>query len=259
MCNFKKEFEKQFQELKQQLSTDDGQWVVKGFIDIYKNIYTISTDTKVISKVIELMMFPIIAKFANEYNYTVTPCKEQNHYPDLTFQTKKGNLIAVDIKSTFRKNKTTVNGMTLGAFTGYFRKRESNKNILFPYKKYDAHYVLGVIYTRGRISSKGKQIHTLAELESITSVIKDFEFFLQEKWKIASYKPGSGNTKNIGSVNAINDLINGLGPFSKYSVEVFDDYWMNYLTKDMAKKIDSEVSYTNLESYFKDRGSKYKK
>ena len=31
------------------VSTSDGQWVVKGFIDVYKNIYTISTDTKVIS------------------------------------------------------------------------------------------------------------------------------------------------------------------------------------------------------------------
>lgn len=32
--------------------TPEGQWVVKGFIDIYRNIYTISTDTKVVSKII---------------------------------------------------------------------------------------------------------------------------------------------------------------------------------------------------------------
>ena len=30
------------------VSTDSGDWVVKGFIDIAKNIYTISVDTKVI-------------------------------------------------------------------------------------------------------------------------------------------------------------------------------------------------------------------
>ena len=35
------------------ISSEDGNWVVKGFIDIYKNIYTISTDTKVISKIID--------------------------------------------------------------------------------------------------------------------------------------------------------------------------------------------------------------
>ena len=47
-----------FDEFRQTLSTDDGDWVVKGFIDIYRNIYTISVDTKVISKIIELMLFP---------------------------------------------------------------------------------------------------------------------------------------------------------------------------------------------------------
>ena len=38
------------------VSTEDGQWVVKGFIDVYKHIYTISTDTKVVSKIIELYL-----------------------------------------------------------------------------------------------------------------------------------------------------------------------------------------------------------
>ena len=32
------------------------EWVVKGFIDIYQNIYTISIDTKIISKIIELLL-----------------------------------------------------------------------------------------------------------------------------------------------------------------------------------------------------------
>ena len=33
------------------VSTQKGDWVVKGFIDIAKNIYTISADTKVVSKI----------------------------------------------------------------------------------------------------------------------------------------------------------------------------------------------------------------
>jgi len=33
------------------VSTRSGDWVVKGFIDIAKNIYTLSVDTKVISKI----------------------------------------------------------------------------------------------------------------------------------------------------------------------------------------------------------------
>ena len=43
------------------LSSDDGQWTVKGFIDIYKNIYTISSDTKIVSKILEIHIFPKIS------------------------------------------------------------------------------------------------------------------------------------------------------------------------------------------------------
>jgi len=39
------------------VSTQSGDWVVKGFIDIAKNIYTISVDTKVVPKTIELLLF----------------------------------------------------------------------------------------------------------------------------------------------------------------------------------------------------------
>lgn len=46
------------------LVAEDWGWTVKGFIDIYKNIYSISLDTKVISKILELMLFPVIQQFA---------------------------------------------------------------------------------------------------------------------------------------------------------------------------------------------------
>ncbi len=32
------------------LETDSQDWIVKGFIDIDKNVYTITNDTKVVSK-----------------------------------------------------------------------------------------------------------------------------------------------------------------------------------------------------------------
>ena len=82
----------------------------------------------------------------------------------------------------------------------------------------------------------------------------DFEFIFQEKYKIAKDRPGSGNTKNIGSVTNIEDLKNGTGTFSKLGVKIFDDYWINYLTKDMAKKIDlPKPPYNNIEKYMKFR------
>lgn len=34
------------------------EWTIRGFIDIFKNIYTISSDTKIVSKVLELHLFP---------------------------------------------------------------------------------------------------------------------------------------------------------------------------------------------------------
>jgi len=45
-------------ELKQYVSTETGDWTIKGFIDVYKNIYTISSDTKIVSKILEIHIFP---------------------------------------------------------------------------------------------------------------------------------------------------------------------------------------------------------
>lgn len=231
------------------ISSEDGNWVVKGFIDIHKNIYTISTDTKVISKIIELYIFPKILEFATKNELEIELTKEQNYYPDITFKNKEGNLFAVDLKSSYRKNKTHINGMTLGAFTGYFRERNSLKNITYPYNNYKAHIVLGVIYDTISDIDERKS-YTLDQLNEIVSVIKNFQFFVQEKWQIAIDRPGSGNTKNIGSVSKIDDLINGNGTFAKLGEEIFNDYWMYYLTSDMAKKAElPKPYYSNLAEY----------
>ncbi len=232
------------------VSTGSGDWVVKGFIDIAKNIYTLSADTKVISKIMELLLFPKICQFAEEYGYKMVLCKEQNFYPDISFIDSKNHKFAVDLKSTYRKNANTVNGMTLGAFTGYFRDRKSTKNISFSYNEYIGHFVLGVIYSKADNVLDERNIYQLDDLKNIASVIKDFTFFVQEKYQIALDRPGSGNTKNIGSVTKIDELINGKGPFSELGEDIFDDYWMYYLTKDMARAIDLKVApYKNLGEY----------
>jgi hypothetical protein len=232
------------------VSTEDGDWIVKGFIDIAKNIYTISVDTKVVSKIMELLLFPKICQFAEENNYKMVLCKEQNFYPDITFVDSMNNKFAVDLKSTYRKNGKEVNGMTLGAFTGYFRDRKSKKNITFPYDEYIGHFVLGIIYSRTDKHLDERKVYHLEDLKNITSVVKDFVFFVQEKYKIATDRPGSGNTKNIGSIVKIDELINGKGPFAKLGEDVFDDYWMFYLTKDMAKAVELKDSpYRNLREY----------
>ena len=87
--NFQKNLLKHTEDFKKVLATPSGDWSVKGFIDIAKNIYTISVDTKVISKIIELMMFPVLQKFAKDNKFEMILSSEQNHYPDVTFITKR--------------------------------------------------------------------------------------------------------------------------------------------------------------------------
>ena len=207
------------------VSTSSGDWIVKGFIDIARNVYTISVDTKVISKIMELLLFPELSRFAEKYKLKMVLAEQQNFYPDISF-VDDNNRFALDLKSTYRIDTDRVNGMTLGAFTGYFRDRTSTKNITFPYGSYSGHYVLGVIYSKmdGEVDERRK--YSLDELESITSVVKDFEFFAQEKYRIALDRPGSGNTKNIGSVTKIKQLVDGAGPFSELGVDVFDAFML---------------------------------
>lgn len=239
------------------VATNEGDWIIKGFIDVYKRIYTISVDTKIVSKVLELLLFPMFVEFAKQHKLEIELSPQQNFYPDLTFIDKKtGNKFAVDVKSTYRVDDENVNGMTLGAFTGYFRNRESKKNTLYPYGEYQGHFVLGVIYTKADGVIDERKQYELKNIKKIPSVIKDFEFFVQPKYRIAADRQGSGNTKNIGSATKIGQLVKGGGVFAKLGEDVYDDFWMYYLTKDMAKALDIERPYINLKTYleYKQRG-----
>lgn len=289
-------------------------WTVKGFIDCDKNIYSISTDTKVVSKIIELMIFPKFLEFANLNNYELKLSPHQNYYPDITFIDKiNGEKYAVDLKSTYRKTADKVNGMTLGAFTGYFRNRDSKKNTLYKYNEYKEHFVFGIIYSRTDITKieeylKSEKVLSLTAIQKdslisyinestdekweevskilkkfiklndihrkeidscfinetksydltnfteIQSVVKDFDFFIQEKWRIAIDRPGSGNTKNIGSESNIINLKTGNGLFVRnFGVNaktVFDKYWMTYETINMAKEAErTQPFFKNIITY----------
>ncbi|MEY2863085.1 MAG: hypothetical protein RLY58_792 [Pseudomonadota bacterium] len=219
--------------LEKHVASDDGQWTVKGFIDIFKNVYTVSSDTKIVSKILEIHLFPQILQFAQANDYRVVLAEHQNYYPDISFVKADDESIrfAVDFKTTYRnpKKKHLCNGFTLGSHGEYFENRTSTKNIQFPYGSYLGHFCLGIIYDRADGATIDEtRAHTLDELHSIASVVKNFHFFVTEKWKIASDKGGSGNTANIGSINNIDDIVNGRGMFSKLGEQWFDEYWMNY-------------------------------
>ncbi len=251
--DIKNEFERKLkifaESLNSYISTPDGQWTIKGFIDTYKKLYTLSSDTKLISKVLEIHLFPKILQFADENGYELIPAKEQNYYPDISFVSLDGkHKFAVDLKTTYRtESPEFCNGFTLGSHGEYFVNRNSTKNIQFPYKDYLGHYCLGIIYTRNMSVSINKtKICDIENLNTISSVIRDFIFFVAEKWKIASDKSGSGNTANIGSINKISDIISGNGMFSRLGESWFDDYWMNY---GKIVKPDGSGKITNLHEF----------
>jgi hypothetical protein len=213
--------------------SQDNKWTIRGFIDIFKNIYTISSDTKIISKIIELHIFPRFLYFAEINGYEIELATYQNWYPDLTFISKADRTIkfAVDLKTTYRdeEDKDFCNGFTLGSHGTYFIDRTSTKNIQYPYNEYLGHFCLGIIYSRSIIDKiEETKIYNLDELLSVPAVISDFVFFAEEKWKIASDKSGSGNTANIGSIVKIDDILAGNGMFIKLGEKVFDEYWANY-------------------------------
>lgn len=279
---FKKDFKDALnifsEELEKYVSTENGDWSVKGFIDVYKNIYTISSDTKIVSKILEIHIFPQILQFAEENNYNIILTEHQNYYPDLTFIHKKYQEVkfAVDLKTTYRK-KSGVSSFTLGSHGSYFKERDKKKNIQYPYNEYLAHFCLGVIYTRTDMSDDAsdteiyqvqdlqeeyetenqmvgeREVTTVKNLKSITSVIKDFDFFVAEKWKIASDKQGSGNTANIGATLSIEDLKKENGIFSQLGEEWFDEYWINYGSATMLKNGEPK-KITTLKDFLEFKG-----
>lgn len=238
--------------LKGFIATGD-EWTIRGFIDIFKNIYTISSDTKIVSKILELHLFPHFLTFAERIGYDIELATCQNWYPDLTFVSKKNPHIkfAVDLKTTYRDEEypSFCNGFTLGSHGEYFVERTSTKNIQHPYDEYSGHFCLGIIYSRS-VLDKNEELHvySIDEIETIPAVIKDFLFFAEEKWKIASDKGGSGNTANIGSIQKIDDILSGNGVFAKAGEELFDDYWANFgkmevLVNGKRKKLSSFDEY----------------
>ena len=212
------------------LETDSQDWIVKGFIDIDKNVYTITNDTKVVSKIIEILLIPKLDKFACDHGLELEMPSKQNFYPDLTFKDKEGHLFAVDFKSSYYDGET-VNGLTLGSYWGYFRERDSAKNMDHTYNSYSSHIVLGMLYKQSVIDVNEKNVYSVDELSAIHSVIEKFIFFVQPKWKIAKDTPGSGNTRNIGGDSNIQKLINGQGPFAELGEDVFNDYWQGTLIR----------------------------
>lgn len=258
-AEFKQTLTEFVETFKGHISTSDNQWTVKGFIDVFRNIYTISADTKIVSKILEIHLFPKLLEFANQNNFRIVLAEQQNYYPDLSFVHADDDNIkfAIDLKTTYRlpDNPEFCNGFTLGSHGQYFVNRKSNKNIQFPYSEYLGHFCLGIIYSRtGSEQVDELKTYRLEELKSITSVIGNFGFFVHEKWEIASDYQGSSNTANIGSITKISDILEGNGVFKKLGEKWFDEYWINYGKVQITKPDGKVKKIATLKDYLVYRG-----
>ena len=218
------------------------EWYIKGVLDSKQRLYTISDDTKLISKIFELVSIPIITRAVEPYIKSWETEERQTVYPDLTLilSGSPPNKIAIDIKSTYRKGSMA--GFTLGSYTAYLRP-PFTKNISYSYKDYLEHWIVGFIYDR--VPNVKPEIVDISSIDKIVAPIKNVEVIVWQKWQLASDRPGSGNTANIGSVRSLDALRNGQGIFKKFGEEgkdIFEDYWRNFDWKQPR-------IYTNLNDY----------
>ncbi len=220
MLDFRTEFERIFEE--HNISYD-----VRGIITADEKIYSLGTDSKVLSTVFELLVRPVIYQVAQQNGMIVREAKAQNYYPDFTLMESAADdqKIAVDVKTTYRSRERTKVSFTLGGYTSFLRNE--TKNIEFPYSQYAEEWVVGFIYTRKSSEDDPNHIYDLERLYEIPLPFEDVSWFVARKWKIAGESAGSGNTANIGSISGdLYDFRNESGPFQ--SKEEFLEYWRNY-------------------------------
>ncbi|WP_294357586.1 type II restriction endonuclease [uncultured Clostridium sp.] len=233
----------------EELNKEEIVWEVKGLIDSNKRIYTLGSDSKLIGRIFELIISGVLEDVAKKTGYKLVPSISQTVYPDFNLVSQENDeKIAIDIKTTYRrknkKGELTNIGFTLGSYGSFLRN--NTKNIQYPYNEYSKHYVIGFIYDRVENFTEGIRVES-KNYDTIRGPYNNVELFIQEKYRIAGDKPGSGNTENIGSfkTNNVNLIKAGLGPFSFLGNEVFEQYWRGY-----PKYREVNKKYTNLEEYF---------
>jgi len=228
----KMDFISEFKKIISELYPNGLEWGLVGILTKQSKVYTLSYDSKILSGMFEIFCEPIVLKIAEKNNLVVEK-SSQTVYPDFTLFKKgeENNKIAVEVKSTYRKFNKQGDvknfSYTLGSYKSYLRDPKGKKNILYPYRDYKEHWIIGFLYSRN-LECKITEIKQVIEASQLKSPFSDIEYFIQKKYRIAGKKPGSGNTTNIGSIksNTIEDFQKGEKGFS--TKEKFDNYWKNY-------------------------------
>ena len=221
-----------------------------GVVDRRARVYPLGSDTKVISKLFEIVVRQAVASYADKMGMLLVEPTKQNHYPDFTLMYDEGDRakIALDVKTTYRRKGQTRFGYTLGSYTSYIRPETEGKNIVFPYSHYGQHWIIGFVYSRAEGKrDTGGRIYSFDNLRQIPIPFDDVEVFMQEKWRIAGDRAGSGNTANVGSISGtIEDFRAGKGIFA--SEMEFLEYWRGYKRTSQER----QSAYSNIRE-FRDR------
>ena len=218
-----------------------------GVVDRRARVYPLGSDTKVISTLFEILARRAVAAYAESSGLLLVEPTKQNHYPDFTMMRNEEDpeKIAVDVKTTYRRDGRSQFSYTLGSYTSYIRPQTERKNIVFPYGEYGQHWVIGFVYNRleGKRGASGR-VYSFDTLRQIPVPFDDVEVFVQEKWRIAGDRAGSGNTTNIGSVNGtISDFRDGGGVFD--SEAEFLEYWRGYKRTERER----QLAYSNIHEF----------
>ena len=212
------------------LASIENGYSVCGVIDRRRRIYPLGTDTKVLSTIFEIIARQSVADYARQAQLQLIDSDKQNYYPDFTLTAGQDDAekIAIDVKTTYKNNPNDQFGFTLGSYTSFLRN--GTKNIVFPFQQYKEHWITGFVYRRVPVDANAaSRQYSSANLSQIPAPFSDVEVFVQEKWRIAGDRPGSGNTANIGSIRGtLSDFQGGNGVFR--SEDEFLAYWRGYGT-----------------------------
>lgn len=220
--HFKDEFKKVLE--KNQIS-----YKTKGIVTANKKIYPLSTDTKVLSSIFEMIIRPAIYEIALENKLKVREARAQNYYPDFTIMKNESDRrkIAIDVKTTYKKRKDGKVKFTLGSYTSFLRSENEDKNIEFPYSQYAEDWIVGFVYKRKSSEESPAHIYDIEDIDKIPTPFMDVSVFSAKKWRIAGDKAGSGNTTNIGSITGTLEEFQTESGIFKTKKE-FLEYWRNY-------------------------------
>lgn len=216
-----------------------------GIIDTSNKIHTLGTDSKIIGRIFEMFAQPVLETIADRHGLVLTTPDSQTVYPDFIMMKdeRSTDKIAIDIKTTYIDSNQSTIKFSLGSFGSYMRN--NTKNIKYKYTDYSKHYVIGFVYKRNG-QAQESQVYDYEDRDKIQFPFYDVKYFIQEKYKIAGDKPGSGNTENIGSFStkSFSDLQEGKGPFNSLGADAFDIYWKYY-----PKYRSENKAYTSLPEF----------